>query len=84
MTRDLVLDSDDLSTSVAVVYTVAEAEGTDPLDLPPLYDAIDPDYLDRLGDDPTADDYARFTYAGYRVHATASGDVTVLDSEWGS
>ncbi|MFD1515494.1 HalOD1 output domain-containing protein [Halomarina rubra] len=34
--------------SVAVVEAVANAEGCDPLDLPPLYDVVDPDSVDRL------------------------------------
>lgn len=73
--------SADRSNAVAVVYAVADAEDTGPLDLPPLYDAIDPDYLDRLGADPTTDDSALFTYAGYLVHVTASGDVSVVAIE---
>lgn len=41
-------DADGLSPSERVVETVAEATATDPLELEPLYDVIDPDALDRL------------------------------------
>ena len=36
------------SMSETVVTAVADAKGVDPLDLDPLYDAIDPDALDSL------------------------------------
>lgn len=38
----------DESMSETVVDAVADAKGVDPLDLEPLYDAIDPDALDSL------------------------------------
>lgn len=75
------VDADDASPTVAVVLEVADAEGTDPLDLPPLHDAIDPDYLNRLGADPTADESILFRYVGYLVHVTAAGDVAVRDPD---
>lgn len=38
----------DKSLSMAVVRAVSDAEGRDPLDLPPLATVIDPDALDAL------------------------------------
>lgn len=57
--------------SEAVVERVAEAEDVDPLDLDPLYEAIDPDALDTLCGGPRRDarPSARivFEYHGYTV-----------------
>jgi hypothetical protein len=41
---------DSEAVSHAVVEAVASARDTDPLELPPLYDAVDPDALNRLFD----------------------------------
>jgi hypothetical protein len=38
------------SPAIEIVDRVAEVEEQDPLDLPPLYDSIDPDALDRLAE----------------------------------
>lgn len=72
------------SLSITVVESVAEAAGVDPVDLPPLYTAIDPDALDqlfgkRLVSDTTAVGSVRFVYDGYEVTASAGGDVTVTE-----
>lgn len=72
------------SLCMRIVDAVADATGTDPLDLPPLYDAVD---TDRLAD--CVDQYRRsgsrpervaFDYAGCRVEVGASGAVDVLPS----
>lgn len=69
------------SISIRVVTAVAEAAGTDPIDLePPLYNSIDPEALDRLlctG----LDGWIRFEYRGYTV--TVHGDETVSVDEPG-
>jgi hypothetical protein len=70
--------------SERVVQAVAEETGTDPVDLPPLYDVIDPDALDavfasgRDGTDSTRGDSRelRFTYADREI-SVRSDDVTV-------
>lgn len=66
-----------------VVEAVADAAGVAPLELPPLYDAIDPDALNEVltAKDSHAERSALFTFAGYDVAVTASGDVTVSPSE---
>lgn len=65
-----------------VVNTVADAKGVDPLDLePPLYEAIDPDALERI---VTAHDSSvEFTMAGYRVTVHGSDRVVVCSEDGG-
>ncbi|OVE85225.1 HalOD1 output domain-containing protein [Natronolimnobius baerhuensis] len=57
--------------SVAVITAVANRQGCDPSDLPPLYDAIDPDALDAVFDSTRADGARQgrlsFTYDGHEV-----------------
>lgn len=68
------------SVSGAVVEAVAEAEGTDPLELtPPLYDAVDSDALDRLFADASTDGRMEvaFAYRGYDVSVRGDGSVSV-------
>jgi hypothetical protein len=74
------------SASSRVVVAVAEATGTDPAELPPLYEVIDPDALDAVfgagvdgtgGDRQWEDDRElRFSYAGREV-SVRSDEVTV-------
>lgn len=65
---------DDSSRSVgeAVVGAVAGADSTDPLDVPVLYESIDPDALGALTDSGAA---VRFRFAGYVVHVDATAGV---------
>lgn len=51
----------------AVIETVADAEDVDPMELPPLYDAIDPDALKTLLCSASEDVTVEFTYVEYRV-----------------
>lgn len=72
--------------STAVLEALEEVTGTDRLDLPPLYETIDSDALDRLvasldgtdGDGPAT---IEFSYAGHRVTVTDDGDVSVTPCE---
>ena len=61
--------------SMAVVRAVAESEGVDPLDLPPLYDEIDSSVVDVLFE-RIEQVRLEFTYNGYEV--TVSGDERVV------
>jgi hypothetical protein len=70
----------------AVLETLEEATGTDRLELPPRYETIDTEALDRLiaslsGADDVEPATFQFTYAGHRVSVTADGDVTVSPTE---
>lgn len=63
----------------AVVSAVAEASGSDPLDLPPLADVIDPDALNTLFASRSGASEAkiRIQYAGYEVIVEGEGAVHV-------
>ncbi|WP_126662714.1 HalOD1 output domain-containing protein [Haloterrigena salifodinae] len=68
--------------SLAIIERVAALDGTDPLSLPPLYDAVDPDALDSLfqsssTDGPQTTGAVQFTYYGYDVRVDADGDIVV-------
>ncbi|ADB62911.1 hypothetical protein Htur_4073 (plasmid) [Haloterrigena turkmenica DSM 5511] len=72
-------DSGSENTPVyAIVSAVAEAEGVDSIDLPPLYNVIDPEALNALftSDSGTVSS-VEFEYAGYSVVVRGEGDVVV-------
>jgi len=67
--------------STAVVSAVAAHDGVDETDLPPLYDAVDPDALDallasvqRAGPDKAS---VTFEYAGHTVVVSDDGTVSI-------
>ena len=62
------------TTGERVVEAVAAASECDVVELPPLYESIDPDALDALVDS-MANGYISFTYADHRV--TVDSDETV-------
>lgn len=65
--------------SVRVVEAVADAIDADPLELPPLYETVDPDALDALFD-AGLEGCVQFPYDGHDV--TIHGDGTlVVDGE---
>lgn len=65
--------------STAIIKTVAARADVSPQALPPLYESVDPDALDRLfvssGDKTTVS----IDYAGYEVVVTGDGRVQVTD-----
>lgn len=66
----------------AIVGAVAEAAGVDPLDLPPMYDFIDPDAVDKLFRQPRAtkvDQYLSFKFDEWIVSIHADGVIRVRD-----
>lgn len=68
------------AVSQRVVDAVAAASDVDPLDLPPLYDVIDPDALDDLFADTTSTGRtgsARVVFTLDGCEVTVSGDGTV-------
>lgn len=64
------------TVSVRVVQNVANTTDSDPLELPPLYDAVDPDALDTLVG-RMSDGVVSFTYAGHVVTVTSEGSITL-------
>lgn len=66
------------SASEAVVRAIAEAADVDPIEItPPLYEAIDPDALDRLFNDASTIEKVAFRYNGHDVTVFAGGNVSV-------
>lgn len=69
----------DAVPSICVIETVADALETDPRELGPLYEAIDPDALDRLFESPRqfASGCVTFTFEGCEVTVDANGWIAV-------
>lgn len=74
-----IADDSDKSPSICVVETVSEATGTDLMDLQPLYDAIDPDALDKLigSPDQFTEGCIQFRYEGCTITVDAGGWIAV-------
>lgn len=62
--------------SEGIIEALAEETDTDPLALPPLYETIDPEALDRLFADRD-DGTVTFSYCGYAVTVQHNGEVIV-------
>jgi hypothetical protein len=82
-------DSHTRLATEAVVWAVAAASDTDPLELPPLVSVLDSDSLDTLFDlsiwDPQGQDMTvQFRYAGHSVTVNGHGTVEVAPSNQGS
>ncbi|MDG5762002.1 hypothetical protein QA600_22050 [Natronococcus sp. A-GB1] len=73
----------EMTPVVAVVSAVADAAGTDPLELPPLSKAINPEALnDLVGAERSSGlESVSFAYAGYDVVVSGTGDIEVAPSE---
>lgn len=76
-------DSATVSPSVAVVQAMAAVRETDPTDLRPLYDAIDPQGLDRVCTEsvpPEREGHrtVEFTYQDHRVTVESSGFIRIV------
>ncbi|SFR59804.1 HalOD1 output domain-containing protein [Halogeometricum limi] len=65
----------DTATSTAIVDAVSAASGISPLELPPLYDAIDPDAVDALFAGRGANGTLQFRYADYVVTLTGNDQI---------
>ena len=71
---------DPVLTSEAVVERIANRKGVDPLELTPLYEAVDPDALDSLVTPGEGNDSAlriEFTYHGYELRVTGDGVIHI-------
>lgn len=73
---------DDVSASTAVVETVCEIEGVDPVDAPDtigftLYDYVDPEALDRVLDGDSGAVAVELTIEGHRIRITDTGRISV-------
>ncbi|UPW00975.1 hypothetical protein M0R88_02475 [Halorussus gelatinilyticus] len=73
----------DQTPSEGVVAAVSAASESDPADIEPLAEAIDPDAVDALFADhydgtPRGTGYVQFAYAGYDVVVSGDGLVSLL------
>ncbi|WP_162524367.1 HalOD1 output domain-containing protein [Halobellus captivus] len=64
--------------SERVIQCVAATTDRDELDLPPLYDAIDPDTLDAVVSTMSNGELT-FTYAGHEITVDSEGEISVDD-----
>ena len=66
------------SVTTSVVLALAELEGVDPIEMDPIYGAVDPDVLEAL-DDPTRSASAdvTFDYHDYRVTVDGEGAIVI-------
>ncbi|WP_230198668.1 HalOD1 output domain-containing protein [Halopiger djelfimassiliensis] len=67
--------------SMAVIDLVARADGADPIDLEPLYNAIDPDVLDTVCDSDSGFTSLEFEYQGHTVSVEASDGTLEISLE---
>lgn len=77
-------ETDAESISRAVISAVSAVADARPVDLPPLYDVVDPEALDELfpygdADVQPTEGSVRFSYAGFVVSVRASGEVSVYE-----
>lgn len=63
--------------SMEILDRVAELENTTPLQLPCLYDVVDPDCLDSLLDSEGV--RVAFSYCGYLVTAVSDGEISITE-----
>ncbi|GAB3677789.1 HalOD1 output domain-containing protein [Halopiger thermotolerans] len=72
------LDAAHDSPSLRLIDALADATDTDPLELDPLYDAVDPEALDRfLEGDSTGAATVQFSYDGHCVEVRSDGVIAV-------
>lgn len=71
---------DDEPPSTAVVRAVATASNTEATRLPPLYDTVDPDTLDRLFPPEATGGELWFDYAGFAVVVGSNGTVELHET----
>ncbi|ELY48305.1 hypothetical protein C495_02495 [Natronorubrum sulfidifaciens JCM 14089] len=73
-------DQDSTSASIAVVAAMADILGADPLELDRLYDAVDTDALDKLGQvqgTPNGAVDISFTFEGYAITLSSDGVMAI-------
>lgn len=68
----------DTSASERVIQTVASQSNTDALDLPPLFDTLDPDFLDTLIREMNEGEVS-FSYAGFNITVNTDGVVNTAE-----
>lgn len=67
--------------SMAVIELVADATGVDPIELDPLYNAIEPEAIDSLCASSRGFRSLSFEYAGHTVSIEQSGETLEISLE---
>ncbi|RQG89276.1 hypothetical protein EA462_11450 [Natrarchaeobius halalkaliphilus] len=70
---------------MAIVDLVARMDDVDPLDLDPLYHAIDPDALDSICESSSGPTAFEFLYAGWTITVESTGvagetEISLIDA----
>lgn len=73
--------TDDRLPSLAIIDLVSATTETDPVDLDPLYYAIDPEAIDSLCTDSPGFASLEFEYAGHTVVVARAGDEVEITLE---
>lgn len=75
----------DRSIAELVTNALAAVSGTDPLDLPPLYQAVDPDALELVVRQPDSQPrqacFIGFTVGNWGVIVTGAGEIQIYSRE---
>ena len=83
--RELYVRPDGRSPAEAVVEAISELDAVEPTDLPPLYESVDVDALDRVvehhQDHPASTVGICFTYHGWNVFVRGDGRIVVGDPD---
>lgn len=66
--------------SEAIVKAIAQAKGVDPLELPALYEVVDPEVLDAVFKGGGFS-FVQFTFCGYEVIVASGGQIILQDCE---
>jgi hypothetical protein len=79
-------DNSTVSPSTAVVVVVGEITQQPTTELPPLFNVVNTDALDRFIEEPTCGQYhgersIRFTYLEYRIKVQSGGIIEVYPSD---
>lgn len=72
------MDVTEESIVVEILEAVAEEQGVDPMDLPPLAEMIDPESLERLVSTAVVDVEVSLALYGCRVSVDSTGEVTAI------
>lgn len=67
-------DSSDASLAETIVKAIATVKGVSPMEVPPLYDSVDPDAVESLFEHSDSH-RIQFRHAGFDVVVTASGEI---------
>ncbi|MDS0476326.1 HalOD1 output domain-containing protein [Natrinema sp. 1APR25-10V2] len=79
--RDRATFADESLLSLRIVGAVANAMDIDPVDCPPLFEAIDPLALDTLFEGKESRGTLVFEYAGHVVTVDSEAHVTLAESD---